>query len=102
MATTLTTNKKDYLPGETVTLTLGGFDPGASFQFAVRDSASDPGDDGVANVYSPFWVTDGGWGDRDGLVNGQIVAQWVVPSDPGWRRSAGGTRPERHARGDCE
>jgi uncharacterized repeat protein (TIGR01451 family) len=82
MATTLTTNKKDYLPGETVTLTLGGFDPGASFQFAVRDSASDPGDDGVANVYSPFWVTDGGWGDRDGLVNGQIVAQWVVPSDP--------------------
>jgi uncharacterized repeat protein (TIGR01451 family) len=82
MATTLTTNKKDYLPGETVTFTLSQFDPGSSFVFAVRDSASDPGDDGVANVYSPFWVTDGGLGDRDGLVNGQIVAQWVVPADP--------------------
>ncbi|MEF8718944.1 MAG: hypothetical protein V5B44_14955 [Candidatus Accumulibacter necessarius] len=82
MATTLKTNQRDYFPGETVTLTLGEFDPGSSFVFAVRDSASDPGDDGVANVYSPFWVTDGGWGDRDGLVNGQIVAQWVVPSDP--------------------
>jgi hypothetical protein len=52
MATTLTTNKKDYLPGETVTFTLSQFDPGSSFVFAVRDSASDPGDDGVANVYS--------------------------------------------------
>ena len=75
MATTLNTNKRDYAPGETVTLTLSEVDPGSSFVFAVRDSASDPGDDGVANVYSPFWVTDGGWGDLDGLVNGQVVAQ---------------------------
>jgi len=82
MATTLRTNKLDYAPSETVTLTLSEVDPGSSFVFAVRDSVSDPGDDGVANVYSPFWVTDGGLGDLDGLVNGQIVTQWVVPSDP--------------------
>jgi hypothetical protein len=82
MATTLKTNKKDYAPGATVTLTLDGIATGSSYVFAAFDLASDPGDDGVANLYPKFSATDGGWGDLDGLRNGQIITQWVVPVDP--------------------
>ena len=43
--------------------------------------ASDPGINGIADVYSPFTVTDGGTGDADGIANGTVVAKWQVPAD---------------------
>ena len=40
-----------------------------------------PGVNGIADVYTPFKITDGGTGDSDGVANGTVVAQWQVPAD---------------------
>src|SRR5262249_50806557 len=53
----------------------------SSVAFQIADSASNPGVNGIADVYAPFSVTDGGSGDADGLTNGAVVAQWQVPAD---------------------
>ena len=75
------TDKPDYAPGETVTITASGFEAGSTIEFAIADSLEDPGDDGDADVYTPFTVTDGGAGDLDGTVNGEIITTWLVPTD---------------------
>src|SRR6516225_9504841 len=49
----------------------------------VADLASAPGINGIADVYAPFSVTDGGTGDADGLANGTVVATWQVPTSSG-------------------
>ncbi len=77
---TVVTDKADYAPGETVTITASGFAVGSTIEFAIADDPSDPGDDGNADVYAPFAVTDGGAGDLDGSPNGQVVTTWVVPT----------------------
>ena len=78
---TVTTDKADYAPGSTATFVAAGVDSGSSVEFRVADLPSDPGVNGIVDVYSPFSVTDGGIGDADGTANGVVVAQWQVPSD---------------------
>ena len=78
---TVTTDKADYAPGSTATFTVAGVNSGSSVAFQIADLASDPGINGIADVYAPFSVTDGGTGDADGLANGTVVAKWQVPAD---------------------
>ncbi len=78
---TVTTDKQDYAPGETVTITARGFEAGSTITLAIADDPNDPGDDGDADVYQPFSITDGGEGDLDGVANGQIITTWIVPKD---------------------
>ncbi|MFO0076735.1 MAG: hypothetical protein ACK531_10725, partial [Cyanobacteriota bacterium] len=78
---TVVTDKADYAPGETVTITASGFAQGSTIEFAIADDPSRPGDDGEVDVYMPFWVIDGGEGDLDGGTNGEVVARWIVPAD---------------------
>ena len=78
---TVTTDKADYAPGSTATFTVAGVNSGSSVAFQIADLASNPGINGIADVYAPFSVTDGGTGDADGLANGAVVAQWQVPAD---------------------
>ena len=78
---TVTTDKADYAPGSTATFIVAGVNSGSSVAFQIADLASDPGINGIADVYAPFSVTDGGLGDSDGLANGVVVAKWQVPVD---------------------
>ena len=76
------TDRPDYAPGEMVTITANGFKRKSTITFAIADLPSDRGDDGGSpDVYAPFSVTDGGIGDLDGQVNGQVVTRWLVPTD---------------------
>ena len=77
----VSTDKADYAPGETVKITAGGFAKDSTIQFEIKDDPNDPGDDGEADVYKPFSITDGGAGDLDGIANGQVLAAWGVPTD---------------------
>ena len=77
----VTTDKADYAPGSVATFVVTGVKVGSSTFFQVADLPSAPGLDGVADVYAPFQVLDGGAGDLDGLANGTVTAQWQVPSD---------------------
>ena len=75
----VTTDKTDYAPGSTATLTATGDPIGGSVTFQIADLT--PGVNGIAAVYSPFTVTDGGAGDSDTIANGVVVAKWQVPVD---------------------
>ena len=77
----VTTDKPDYAPGDIATFVVAGVGSGSSVTFQVADLASAPGVNGIADVYAPFSVTDGGTGDADGLANGTVVATWQVPAD---------------------
>ena len=77
----VTTDKADYAPGSTATFTVTGLNSGNSVAFQVADLPNAPGVNGIADVYAPFSVTDGGVGDADGLANGIIVANWLVPAN---------------------
>ncbi len=78
---TVTTDRTDYAPGSTASFTVSGISAGTSVAFQIADLASSPGVNGVADVYAPFRITDGGAGDLDGRVNGTVVANWQVPAD---------------------
>ena len=75
------TDKDDYAPGATAQITASGFALGSTIAFSIADDPNRPGDDGDADVYQPFAITDGGAGDLDGVVNGQVVTSWLVPTD---------------------
>ncbi|MCK1535425.1 MULTISPECIES: DUF4082 domain-containing protein [unclassified Bradyrhizobium] len=75
------TDSADYAPGSTATFTAAGIRSGASVTFNIADLSSAPGANGIADVYSPFTIKDGGIGDMDGLANGTVAAQWQVPAD---------------------
>ena len=77
----VTTDKTDYAPGSTATFTVTGIASGSSVKFRLADVSNAPGVNGIADVYTPFKITDGGTGDSDGVVNGTVVAQWQVPAD---------------------
>ncbi|OSI72465.1 DUF4082 domain-containing protein [Bradyrhizobium canariense] len=77
----LTTDRADYAPGSTATFSAAGIGSGASVTFNIADLVSAPGANGIADVYTPFTIKDGGIGDMDGLANGTVVAQWQVPAD---------------------
>ena len=80
---TVSTDKADYAPGETVKITASGFAKGSTITFAIADDPSDFGDDGDRDFYtlSPNPITDGGVGDLDGNANGEVVTTWFVPTD---------------------
>lgn len=75
------TDSADYAPGSTATFTAAGIPSGAWVTFNIADVLSSPGANGIADLYAPFTVKDGGTGDMDGLANGTVVAQWQVPAD---------------------
>ena len=77
----VTTDKMDYAPGSTATFTVNGVASGSSVTFRLADLSNAPGVNGIADVYTPFKITDGGTGDPDGVANGTVVAQWQVPAD---------------------
>ncbi|SPP93895.1 DUF4082 domain-containing protein [Bradyrhizobium vignae] len=77
----VTTDHADYAPGGSATFTASGIRAGASVTFQIADLLSAPGANGLADVYTPFTIGDGGTGDLDGRVNGTVVAQWQVPAD---------------------
>ena len=74
---TLTTNLEDYAPGSTATFAVTGVALGSSVAFRVADLPSEPGINGIADVYAPFSVTDGGSGDVDGLRRALIEGAWT-------------------------
>jgi hypothetical protein len=78
---TVTTDQADYTPGSTATFAVAGINPGGSVAFQIADLPGSPGANGIADVYAPFRVTDGGAGDLDGRANGAVVATWQVPAD---------------------
>ena len=55
---TVTTDKADYAPGSTATFIVTGVNSGSSVAFQIADLASDPGVNGIADVYAPFSVTE--------------------------------------------
>ncbi|MFK4577978.1 DUF4082 domain-containing protein [Bradyrhizobium ottawaense] len=75
------TDSADYAPGSTATFTAAGIRSGASVTFNIADFLSSPGANGIADLYMPFMIKDGGIGDTDGLANGIVIAQWQVPAD---------------------
>jgi len=78
---TITTDQPDYEPGSIATFTVSGVHPGSSVAFQIADLSSDPGFNGVVDIYTPFRVTDGGTGDMDHVANGTVIATWQVPAD---------------------
>jgi hypothetical protein len=76
------TDQEDYAPGSTAYVTATGFESGSTIEFAIQEDPNRPGDDGIANIYKPFSVTDGGEGDLDGVADGNITTTWLVPVDP--------------------
>ena len=102
----LSADKLDYLPGEYAIFTatgtiVGGVlelqvqhvsGPGADGVYGTLDDVLDAGMDGVFGTaddgsgttgegHDPFYITDGGVGDLDGVVNGSIQASWYVNPD---------------------
>ena len=67
------TDKADYAPGETATITGDGFAPGSEIVIQIADNPSDAGDDGDVDVYAPITVI----ADEDGA----FTATWLVPID---------------------
>ncbi len=87
------TDKQDYQPGETATITATGFDPGAVVKLQVQHlEAGADGEFGTADDlilassnsgsgHEPWMVKDGSPKDLDGLKNGEIVTEWYVNPD---------------------
>src|SRR5205085_9942284 len=64
---------KDYSPGQYANIFTGGFQIGETVDFSMQNLTN-------GNQYLPPWsATDGGTGDLDGVANGQIQTQWLVP-----------------------
>ena len=80
-ALSVITDQADYAPGSIATFTINGVTEGGSVAIQIADLPGAPGVNGIADVYAPFTVTDGGSGDTDGVANGVVVATWQVPGD---------------------
>jgi uncharacterized repeat protein (TIGR01451 family) len=78
---TVSTDKYNYMPGDIVVITARGFAVGSTIEFAIEDDPDDFGDDGNADVYQPFSVTDGGASELDDIANGEVLVVWRVPTD---------------------
>ena len=78
---TVSTDKNNYMPGDIVVITARGFAVGSTIEFAIKDDPDDFGDDGNADVYQPFSVTDGGASELDDIANGEVLVVWRVPTD---------------------
>lgn len=80
-AASVSTDKADYAPGSTVTITAEGFKEGSTIEFTIVDDPAGPGADGDVDIYGSFYATDGGAGDLDGERNSTVLATWTVPCD---------------------
>jgi hypothetical protein len=69
----LATDKTGYAPTDLAVLTGSGFQVGETVDLSVVR------DDGT--TYTGWTVTDGGAGDLDGVVDGNITTNWSVPMD---------------------
>jgi hypothetical protein len=69
------TDKPDYAPGQTAVIDAGGFAVGETVALQVVHHDGAHGDDGA---HQPWFVTDGGTGDLDGLADGDIHTSWYV------------------------
>ena len=75
---TITTNKKDYSPGETAFISGNNFEPGETIQLQVLHTDHTPN---TGAGHTPWFVTDGGEGDLDGKVDGKFKTTWYVNPD---------------------
>jgi len=77
-AASVTTDKADYPPGATAYITASGFQAGETVMFQVLHADGTPS---TGADHDPWYVTDGGVGDLDGVVNGIIQTTWHVCED---------------------
>src|ERR1051325_11687487 len=77
-AATVTTDKADYPPGATAYITASGFQVGETVSFQVLHADGTPSD---GEDHQPWYVTDGGLEDLDGVVDGNIKTTWHVCED---------------------
>ena len=86
----VSTDQTDYTPDSIATFTASNVTVGGTVEFIVAHD--NPGEDGVvgtADDYitydlsgtTPWFVTDGGPGDLDGVANGVVVTSWNVNWD---------------------
>ena len=75
---TVTTDKSDYAPGSTAQISGSNFQPGETIQLQVLHNDGTPNTGGG---HDPWFVTDGGVGDLDGLVDGKFQTIWYVNPD---------------------
>ena len=90
--TSVTTDLSDYAPDSTAEITATGFTPGATLRFEI-DHVDGAGADGIFGTFDdeitqlggsghdPWYVTDGGAGDLDGIINGSVMTNWYVNPD---------------------
>ena len=88
---TVSTDKLDYQPGDSASITAWNVEEGATIEFWVAHVL--PGQDGLIGTEDDLlaydltgtaesWsVTDGGEGDLDGIVNGSVTTSWSVNPD---------------------
>ena len=79
-AATVTTDQSDYPPGATAYITGSGFAVGETVQCQVLH-ADGTFDNTTSGAHAPWYVTDGGAGDLDGVADGTIKTTWLVPAD---------------------
>jgi Ca2+-binding RTX toxin-like protein len=72
------TDKMDYPPGSTATITGAGFQVGEAVQLRVVHTDGTPN---TGEGHDPWIVVDGGPGDLDGVANGQFRTTWYVAPD---------------------
>ncbi len=75
---TVTTDKQDYPPGSTATITGENFEPGETVELQVLHNDGTPNTGGG---HAPWQVTDGSVNDLDGKANGTIITTWYVNPD---------------------
>ena len=75
---TVTTDLADYPPGSTATITGENFDLGETIELQVLHTDGTPNTGGG---HEPWLVTDGGKGDLDGIVDGNLRTEWYVNPD---------------------
>jgi len=69
---TVTTDRQDYHPGETVNISGTGFQPGETVSLQVLH-ADGLGDDLTSPAHQPWYV--------GADANGDLQATWIVPAD---------------------
>ncbi len=74
----VTTDKEDYAPGSTATITGTDFEPGETVEIEVLHNDGTPNTGGG---HDPWFVTDGGAGDLDGRIDGKFQTTWYVNPD---------------------
>ena len=85
------TDKLDYAPGETAIVMGTGYQTGEAVELQVLHIGAgadgefgtddDTLGDNTGSGHEPWYVTDGGLGDLDGVADGNIQTEWYVNPD---------------------